>query len=106
MATEYVDPESIEAYTACKLIPLDKNPGVRPIGIGESLRRVVGKVISWTIKSDAMEAAGPLQVSAGIKSGSEGAVHAVRNMFDEPDTEGLILIDASNAFNSLNRSYQ
>ena len=104
LATEYVDPESIEAYTACKLIPLDKNPGVRPIGIGESLRRVVGKVISWTIKSDAMEAAGPLQVSAGIKSGSEGAVHAVRNMFDEPDTEGLILIDASNAFNSLNRS--
>ena len=26
---------SLEAFTACKLIPLDKKPGFRPIGVGE-----------------------------------------------------------------------
>ena len=38
LCTEYVDPSTINALMACRLIPLDKNPGVRPIGIGEVLR--------------------------------------------------------------------
>ena len=41
---------SLEAYTACRLIPLDKNPGVRPIGVGEVLRRIVGKAFISVIK--------------------------------------------------------
>ena len=36
---------SLEAYTACHLIPLDKNSRVRPIGVGEMLRGIVGKAI-------------------------------------------------------------
>ena len=27
--------ESLQAFVICRLIPLDKNPGLRPIGIGE-----------------------------------------------------------------------
>ena len=40
LASKFVDPFSIEALTTCRLIPLNKNPRVRPIGIGEVLRRV------------------------------------------------------------------
>ena len=32
LATNVVDPVTLEAYTACRLIPLDKAPGVQPIG--------------------------------------------------------------------------
>ena len=38
--------ELVEALMACRLIPLDKNPGLRPIGIGEVLRRIVGKMVA------------------------------------------------------------
>ena len=46
MATMYIDPQHMEAFTACRLVPLNKNPsGVRPIGIGEILHRIIGKAI-------------------------------------------------------------
>ena len=76
---------------------------MRPIGIGETARRIVGKAILTTIRDDIQEAAGPLQLCAGQEAGCEAAVHAVRQMFESPDTEAAILVDASNAFNSLNR---
>lgn len=104
LATKQVHPKDLASWTACKLIPLDKQPGVRPIGVGEILRRVVGKVVSWAVKKDVMAAAGPLQVAAGLKSGAEGAIHAMRELFDEDTAEAMILIDASNAFNRMNRS--
>ena len=54
LCTIFVHPESFSAFVACRLIPLDKDPGVRPIGIGEVPRRIVAKAIK--------EASGPLQV--------------------------------------------
>ena len=49
-----------------------------------------------------MDAAGCLQLCAGRRAGCEAAVHAVREIFAHKDTEGILLVDASNAFNSLN----
>ena len=86
---------------ACRLIALDKCPGVCPIGIGETVRHLIGKVIA--LSNDIQKAAGPLQVCAGHLSGCEAAVHAMHEVFQAPSTEGVILVDASNAFNSLNR---
>ena len=34
-----------ETFLACRLIPLNKKPGVRPIGIGQVSRRTLGKAV-------------------------------------------------------------
>ena len=103
LCSEYVDPSGISPLVACRLIALDKCPGVRPIGVGETVRRLIGKAIAMALSNDIQEAAGPLQVCAGHLSGCEAAVHAMQEVFQAPSTEGVILVDASNAFNSLNR---
>ena len=61
---------SLEAFTAYRLIPLHKKPGLRPIGVGEVLRRIAGKVIMMIFKKDITDAAGPLQLNAGSRSRS------------------------------------
>ena len=72
LATEHVDPDNIDSLRNCRLIPLDKNPGIRPIGIGEVLRRIMGKAIMTFTKEDAMKAVGSLQLSVG-HGGAEAA---------------------------------
>ena len=108
IATEITDPITLESYVASRLIPLNKTPGepdpsVRPIGVGEVMRRIVGKTISWALSDDIQEAGGSLQVSTGLKGGAEAAIHAMKNIFELENTDGVILVDAENAFNKLNR---
>eukprot|EP00794_Sanderia_malayensis_P017856 gene17856-biopygen15283 len=78
-------------------------PGVQPIGVGEVLRRIIGKAVIQIVKSDIMESAGNLQLCAGQKAGSEVAVHAIPDIFEESASDALLLVDATNAFNALNR---
>ena len=99
----YVDPRRLSSFVACRLIALDKCPGVRPIGIGETVRRIISRTIAVAISDDIQAAAGPLQVCAGHLAGCEAAVHAMRQVFESTETEAVLLVDASNAFNSLNR---
>ena len=94
----------IEAMLACRLIPLDKCPGLRPIGVGEVLRRIAGKVFMSVVKGDVQESVGSLQVCAGQAGGCEAAIHAMRSLYENEDTDAVLLIDAANAFNSMNRS--
>ena len=104
LCTEYVDPKSLSSLIACRLIPLDKNPGIRPIGIGEVLRRILGKAVTTFIKQDIISSVGPLQLSSGQEGGAEAAIHAMRKVFSEDDCQGVLFVDATNAFNSLNRA--
>ena len=97
------DPDCFESYVACRLIPLKKNPGVRPLGVGEVLRRIIGKAIGWTLYDDILNAAGPLQASAGLKGRAEAAINAMKEIYQEGSIEGIILVDTSNAFNCMNR---
>ena len=86
LCSEDVNPDCLTEFISCRLIPLDKGdtkegkPGVRRIGVGEVLRRLIGKLIRGIIKEDIIAAAGPLH-----------------------NTEAIVLVDVENAFNDLNR---
>jgi len=79
------------------------NPGVRPIGIRETSHRIISKAILFMVKTDILESAGNLQLCAGQEAGCEAAVHAMQSLFQSSTTQAVLLADASNAFNSLNR---
>ena len=64
---------------------------------------VIGKAILRVIKHDIQEATGPMQLCAGQETGCEAAVHAMNRIFSEADAEGVLLVDATNAFNCLNQ---
>ena len=82
LCTDYVNPRSLEAILANRLIPLDKGEGaVRPTEVGEVLRRIMGKCVTKVIKPDVIDASGSIQVCAGHNSGSKAAIHAMRGRF-------------------------
>ena len=87
---------------ASHLIALDKNSDVRPIGIGNIARCIIVKAILNITREDVQEAAGSVQLRARQTSDIREAVHAVHTLFQREETEALLLVNASNAFNSLN----
>lgn len=105
ICTTFIDTKCLSAFVTCRLIPLDKCLGVRPIGVGETIRRIVGKAILVTIGENIIDAAGPFQlhVCMGQQVGCEAAVHAMNSLYDSQTTEVVLLVNANNAFNSLNR---
>ena len=98
-----VDPIATAPLLSCRLIALNKCPGVRPIGIGDTARRIIAKAILTITKADIQEATGSVQLCAGQISGTETAVHTVTTLFQQENTEAILLVDATNAFNFLNR---
>ena len=76
---------AIRALMAARLVALDKEPGVRPVGIGEIYRRLFAKCLLRVIGSQATAACGNYNLCAGLPAGIEGAVHAIRELFEEQE---------------------
>ena len=55
------------------------------------------------MRVDILETAGTDQLCAGQTAGVEAAIHSIRDHFRNPEVEAVLLVDATNAFNSLNR---
>ena len=55
------------------------------------------------LKRDVLKATGSLQLCAGQDAGCEAAIHSVYDMFNAKNTEAVLMVDASNTFNSINR---
>jgi hypothetical protein len=72
------------ALMACRQVTLDKDPGVRPIGIGEVYHHLFAKCILKIASGQATTAAGNLNLCAGLATDIEGTVHAVREAWEKP----------------------
>ena len=95
------------ALMANRLVALDKCPGVRPVGIGEIFRRLLAKCVRHEAGAEATGACGIDQLCSGLSSGIDGAIHALRCLWQEHEEEedwGFLLVDARNAFNEGNRT--
>ena len=103
LCTSFVDPQGLAPLLASRLIALDKCPGVHPISIGDTARRIITKAVLVVARGDIQEAAGSVQLCAGQASGCEAAIRSVRAGFQDGDAEAALLVDASNAFNYINR---
>ena len=68
------------------------------------MHRVASKVVLSHIREDTVSAVGSLQVCAGQEAGCELLVYAMHEIYKDQSPEAALLVDASNAFNSINRN--
>ena len=61
LSTTSVDSAVLMPFIACQLIPLDKHPGVCPVGIRDVPLQTIAKAILFSVGDDVVYAAGPLQ---------------------------------------------
>ena len=61
-----------------RLSALDKQPGVRQIGVASAASRLLAKCKLKVVGDDAKAACGNVNLCAGLEAGIKGALHAVR----------------------------
>ena len=105
-------PVSVATFLAGgRLIALNKGkegnpPDVRPIAVGETLRRLTGKCICAILRDKISSFFQPSQFGVACKAGAEKIVHSLRRCIDENWLSGdfvVFKVDMSNAFNMVSR---
>ncbi|KAL7461856.1 hypothetical protein ACHAXS_002258, partial [Conticribra weissflogii] len=81
--TEWLSNESppwaaYRATMATRAVAFNKFPGIRPISIGESYRRLWARLIISQTRDQAKAACNTTELCAGLEAGIDGAIHAVR----------------------------
>ncbi|KAA8499398.1 Retrotransposable element [Porphyridium purpureum] len=104
IASVGLHPQAGALWSHARLIPLKKKDGgVRPIAVGELLRRVLGKLVLAHLGSDAAESLRPDQYGVGRPAGLEGAVLGTRLAAMQSPGTAVLLVDIANAFNCVDR---
>ncbi len=101
-------PQEVRPFLCgASLVALPKEDGgLRPIAVGECLRRLVGKCLAHSASAQARERLEPLQVGVGTPGGAEAVIHVVRNWCSRHHADPnrvLLKVDVENAFNSVDR---
>lgn len=87
--------QEFRATFGCRLIPLAKNLGLRPVGVSEILSHVTRKVIVSALLEDVISLVESLQVCAGYGPECEAEERARYSIFEEENSKPVPLIDAS-----------
>ena len=69
------------AATITRLVALNKEPGVRPVGIGDIFMRLWSHCVHTATKPEATSQCAEVQLCCGLRSGIEANLHAVRHVF-------------------------
>jgi len=76
------------ALMACRLITLNKQPGVQPVGIGEIYCQLLAKCLLAATGHQATTTCDNLNLCAGLLAGIEGAVHTMGNVWEAAEKAG------------------
>ena len=80
---------------------------VRPIAVGETLRRLASMCLCQAMRDSAQDLLAPLQVGVAVPLGGEAAVHTARQWMYRRGghaTDVFLKVDFHNAFNTVDRA--
>ena len=81
-----------------------KGGGIRPIAVGNTLRRLTTKIVLKRATPEIRDQLEPTQLGVGTPAGCEAALRATRHYIEATQTPKVLLkIDLTNAFNSIRR---
>lgn len=96
-------PEIAEWFASAPLVPFRKeDDGVRPIAVGETLRRLVSRLLMYRAKEAAVSLLFPLQLGIGVSSPAKGVGQALQILLaakGDANHLALLKVDLANAFN-------
>eukprot|EP00117_Sycon_ciliatum_P030570 scpid97886/ scgid24062/ len=88
--SEDLDPEHLAAFTAARLIPLDKRPRVRLIAVGgRCFAELFAVRLCVCLNQTCLG-----QLYVGVPFACEAGVHAAQELFQREDVEGILFVDA------------
>ena len=84
------------------------NRTIRPLAIGNVIRRLVSIACLNRVKHEAATFLAPIQTCVGVASGTDMIVHEVRKCISEAEGDdspfAIVQVDATNAFNAVSRA--
>ena len=82
-----------------------KGDGLRPIAVGNVVRRLVAKTAARKVMRKVSDLLSPHQLGVGVESGVEAVIHATRLVLEDDPTLQCLQADFQNAFNEIGREY-
>ena len=71
------------AFISGQMIALDKHPGERPAGVGETWRRIFANIVLKIALPEAHRVCQNDQLRAELKAGIDGAIQGVQDIWDK-----------------------